>query len=119
MAIIFNTLIIFNVGEVFYFGSLSYITGREGVLHCIADPSETRSSPMAPTVEACSPHLTSTKTTSMNSKARRPQPTSAPCRIVPMLGGPRTIATPMARLNGVAPLSWWTPLSTSPTKVCT
>jgi hypothetical protein len=33
MAIIFNTPITFNVGEVFRFGSLSCIVDQEGVLH--------------------------------------------------------------------------------------
>jgi hypothetical protein len=37
MAIVFNMLII---GEVFRFGSLTYIANREGVLHHIVDPSE-------------------------------------------------------------------------------
>ena len=52
MAIIFNTPIIFNAGEVFRFGSLSCIADREGVLHRIADPSEKRSYLRAPITKA-------------------------------------------------------------------
>jgi hypothetical protein len=81
MAIIFNTPITFNVGEVFRFGSVSYIADQEGVLHRIADPSEKRSSLMVPIAEEGSPCLTSAITAPMNSKARRPQPTFAPRRI--------------------------------------
>jgi hypothetical protein len=89
MAIIFNTPITFNVGEVFRFGSLSYIAGQEGVLHRITDPSERRSSPMAPIAEAGSSHLTPTRTALMNSKAQKPQPTSTSRRITLASGGPR------------------------------
>jgi hypothetical protein len=32
MAIIFNTLVTFNAGEVFRFGSLSYNADQEGIL---------------------------------------------------------------------------------------
>jgi hypothetical protein len=55
MAIIFNTPIAFNVGEVFCFGSLSCIADQEGILHRIVDPSEKRSSPMASIEEVGSP----------------------------------------------------------------
>jgi hypothetical protein len=115
MAIVFNTRVIFNTGKVFHFGSLSCITNREGVLHRTADPSEKRSSPKAPITEPGSSRPTSARTTLTNSKARRPQPTSAPCRIVPVSGGPRSITTPVTQLNEVAPLSWLTPLSNSST----
>jgi hypothetical protein len=37
MAITFNTAIVFNVKEVFHFGSLSYITDRRGILHRVVD----------------------------------------------------------------------------------
>lgn len=37
MTITFSTATIFNAGEVFHFGTLSYITDRRGVLHRIAD----------------------------------------------------------------------------------
>jgi hypothetical protein len=57
MAIVFNTSIIFNVGEVFHFGSLLCITDRKGILHRIANPSEKGSSLMAPIADAGSPHL--------------------------------------------------------------
>jgi hypothetical protein len=82
MDIIFNTPIFFNAGEIFHFGSLSCIADREGVLHRIMDPSKKRSSLMASITKAGSPHLTSTRTTPTNSKARRPQPTFAQHRIV-------------------------------------
>jgi hypothetical protein len=52
MAIVFNTLIIFNIEELFRFGSLSCIADREGVLHRIADPSEKRSYLRAPITKA-------------------------------------------------------------------
>jgi hypothetical protein len=52
MTIIFNIPITFNAGEVFYFGSLSYIADQEGVLHCIVHPSKKRHSLMAPSVGA-------------------------------------------------------------------
>jgi hypothetical protein len=39
MAIIFNTPITFNAGEIFRFGSISCIEDQEGILHCIVDPS--------------------------------------------------------------------------------
>jgi hypothetical protein len=68
MAIVLNTPSIFNVGEVFRFGSLSCIVDREGVLHHITDPSEKRLSPRASTTEAGSSHPTSAKTTLMISK---------------------------------------------------
>ena len=68
MAIVFNTLVIFNVEQVFRFGSLSCIVDREGVLHRITDPSEKRLSPRASTTEAGSSHPTSARTTLMNSK---------------------------------------------------
>ena len=119
MAIIFSIPITFNAGEVFRFGSLSCIADKEGVLHSIAEPSEKRSPPMAPIVEAGSPHLTSVKTTPTNFKVRRPQPTSASRKSAPASGGPRTIATPMAQPAEGAPLSRRTPLSTSPTRVWT
>jgi hypothetical protein len=82
MAIIFNTPITFNVREVFRFGSISYIADQEGV-DCggrLATPKK-RSSLMVPIAEEGSPRLTSTITSPMNSKARRPQPTFAPRRI--------------------------------------
>jgi hypothetical protein len=47
-AIIFNTLVSFNAGEMFCFGSLYCIAEQEGVLHRITDPSEKRSSSVAP-----------------------------------------------------------------------
>lgn len=59
MAIVFNTTTIFNTGEVFHFGSLSYIIVRERILHCIADLARKESSPVAPIVDAGSPCLTS------------------------------------------------------------
>jgi hypothetical protein len=37
MAITFNTTIVFDVKEVFHFGSLSYITDQRGILHRVAD----------------------------------------------------------------------------------
>jgi hypothetical protein len=61
MAIIFNTPIIFNAGEVFHFGSLSCIADREGILHHIADPSKKRPFPRGPIVEVGSPHPTSAR----------------------------------------------------------
>jgi hypothetical protein len=77
MVIFFNTSIIFNVEEVFRFGSLSYIADRKE-LHCIADPAKKESSLMALTVDAGSPHLTSAKTTPTNSKSQGPRPVPAP-----------------------------------------
>jgi hypothetical protein len=72
MAIVFNTLVIFNVEQVFRFGSLSCIVDREGVLHRITNPLEKRSSLMAPIVEAGLPHLILARTTLKNSKALIP-----------------------------------------------
>lgn len=62
MTIIFNP-ITFNAGEVFYFGSLSYIADQEGILHHIAHPFEKRHSPMVPSVGASLSHLTLVRTT--------------------------------------------------------
>jgi hypothetical protein len=106
MAIIFDTLITFNAREVIRFGSLSCITDQEGVLHRIAVPSESRSSPMEPIAP-------------MNSKVRKPQPTFASCRIAPASGRPRAITTHVARSTKAAHLSRRTPLSMSPTRVWT
>jgi hypothetical protein len=52
MAIIFNTMITFNAGEIFYFGSISYIVDQEDILHCIADPSGKKSSLVVPKTPA-------------------------------------------------------------------
>jgi hypothetical protein len=68
MAIIFNIPITSNVGEIFYFGSLSYIADQEGVLHHITDPSDKRTSLMAPNVEVGLSHLTPARTAPKNSK---------------------------------------------------
>jgi hypothetical protein len=57
-------------------------------MHRIADPFEKISSPMAPIAGVGSSHLTPARTTLMNTKARKPQPTSAPRRIALALGGP-------------------------------
>jgi hypothetical protein len=119
MAIIFNTPITFNAGEVFHFGSLSYIVDQEGILHRIADPSEKRSSPVALIAGVGSSCLTPARTTLTNSKAWKPQPTSAPCRIAPTSGEPRAITTHVARATKATPLSRRSPLSTSPTRVWT
>jgi hypothetical protein len=83
------------------------------------DTSEKRSSLMGPIAEAGSPHLTSARTTSTNSKARRRQPTYVPHRIEPTLGRPGTIAALVSRLTEALPLTRRTPLSTSPTRVKT
>ena len=96
MAIIFNTLIIFNVGEVFRFGSLSCIPDRKGILHRIADPSEKGCSLMVPIADAGSPHMTLARTTPTNSKVRRPQPTSAPRKTAAAAARPRAIVAPVA-----------------------
>lgn len=119
MDIVFNSPIIFNAGEVFYFGSPSCIVNREGILYCITDPFEKRPSPRAPIVKAGSSRPTLARTTPTNFRAQRPQPTFARRRITPTSVGPRTAATPVARLTEVAPLSLWTTLSTSPTRVWT
>jgi hypothetical protein len=118
MAIIFDTPVTFNAREVFCFGSLSYITNQEGVLHRIMDPSERRSSLMEPIAEAGSSHLTP-RTAPLNSKVRKPQPTFAPRRIAPASSRPRAITTPVARSTKVAHQSRRTPLSTSTTWVWT
>jgi hypothetical protein len=52
MAIIFNTMITFNAGGIFYFGSISYIMDQEDILHRIADPSRKKSSLVAPKTPA-------------------------------------------------------------------
>jgi hypothetical protein len=118
MATIFNTPFTFNAVEMFHYGSHSCIADQ-GVLHHTVDPSEKRSSLMAPIAGAGLPLLTLARITPTNSKAQKPQPASAPRKIVPASGGPRAITTHVARPTKAAPLSRWTPLSTSPTQVWT
>jgi hypothetical protein len=48
MAIIFNTMITFNAGEILHFRSISCIADHEGILHRISDPSGKKSSLVAP-----------------------------------------------------------------------
>jgi hypothetical protein len=90
MAIIFNTTITFNIGEVFHFGSLPYNAEQNGALHRIADPDE-ESPLMALIMDTGSPHLTLARTTPMNSKAQRPQPVLVQWRITVMSARPRAI----------------------------
>jgi hypothetical protein len=52
MAITFNTMITFNAGEIFHFGSISCVVDQEGILHRIGDPSRKKSSPVAQKVVA-------------------------------------------------------------------
>jgi hypothetical protein len=69
MAIIFNIPVTINAGVIFCFVSLSGIADQEGVLHRIADPSEKRSSLMAPNAGAGSSRLTPVRTAPMNCEA--------------------------------------------------
>jgi hypothetical protein len=119
MAIVFNTLITFNAGEMFHFGSLSCIVDRKGVLHRIAGPFEEGSSPTTPAAKTGLAHPASAKTTPASFKARRPQPTSAARRIAPALDGPRTTTTSAARPTEEALPSRRTPLPTLPTRAWT
>jgi hypothetical protein len=77
-----------------------------GALNSIVDPSEKRSSLRAPIAKAGLSHLTSAKTTSTNSKARRPQPTGSV--------EPWTMATPTTHPIEVVPLSARTPYPPHP-----
>jgi hypothetical protein len=111
MAIVFNIPITFNAGEIFFFGSLSCITDQEGVLHRIVDPSEKRFSSMAPNLGVGLPHPTPARNALRNTKAEGSRQASAPRRIAPVAGEPRTVVAPMTRPIEAAPLSWWTPFS--------
>jgi hypothetical protein len=90
MAVTFQHKIILHPGSVFCFGTISSVADEEGILHRIADPPRRKSPP----------------TTSENIGARqgKAQP--------PALQRKIAFSKPGAK----GPLTWRTPLSTSPTK---
>jgi hypothetical protein len=115
--IVFNMTITFNTKEVSYFGSLTCIAGRKGVLYRyrIVDPAEDKSPLKAPIADTDPPHLTSARAIPTNSKARSPRLVPAPESIMVTSARFGAILALMTQPTEAAHSVWRTPFSTSPT----
>jgi hypothetical protein len=96
MAIAFNTMITFNTREIFHFGSISYIAYQGGILHRIVNPSRKKSSLVAPKATTGLPRTAPARIPPASPEVREPRLVFIPHKIMPKLGGPRDIVTPVA-----------------------
>jgi hypothetical protein len=90
MVVTFHRKITLRPGSVFYFGTISSIADEEGTLHRIADPPRKKSPP----------------TNFENIRVRKEKSATS--------SAPKKIA--FSKPGAEGPLTWRTPLSTSPTK---
>jgi hypothetical protein len=103
ITIIFSTMITFNAGEIFHFGSIPCIAYQRGILHRITDPSRKKYFPVVPKADAGLPQIAPVRILPAGPEAQEPRRVFVPRKIAPKSGGPRDGVTPMARPTESSP----------------